>query len=399
MRATRAGRWLAFVAVLAVAAASVAHATTAQSSWSAPQRFPAKVSSGGVSCPTVSLCVGSGRNSYRSSGPSFLISSAPARGTSWHLEGSDRDLWGAAECPSAHLCVMIDELYYPSLWASRNPAKGIGSFRKVSAHAFDPGSPGSVGDVSCPTENFCADLVHGQNEEGSPVYVSDAPARPGSWKYRGGPAPGGSENLYDNAIVCVSAQLCLAYNTFADGRAVSVIENPAERQSRWVKMDVAPDNGDPSVIGGSCKSNGSCVFEEMTGAACVPSGACLLTTSYGRIIASTDPAAGASAWTRTRVYGTTLEPEDYWGLSDPVCFSTSLCYALGAQGDLLVSTDPFGADAASWVSTPIPGVPSGYNAGLDELSCPSEGVCFVMSANSRSRFYPSKITVGRIIAQ
>lgn len=160
------------------------------------------------------------------------------------------------------------------------------------------------------------------------------------------------------------------------------------RQSQWITVDVEPDADSSNLISGSCNRY-ACLGDQLTGGTCIAS-ACLLTTGYGRIITSTDPTGGAAAWTRTRIYGTTNANRGYWGLSDPVCFSTSLCYVLGARGDLLVSTDPFGSDPASWESVPLP-----HLGQLEQLDCPSARQCLVTSAKPSGR-PQTAITVGNI---
>lgn len=303
---------------------------------------------------------------------------------------------GGFECPSVNLCVASGfsrGSTTPGMWASRHPQTGLRSFRKVSANGFAPGiSLGSQGNVSCPSKTFCAAISHDGPVSRSPVFVSTNPARRGSWFSRSGPPPGYQGQL-DNSISCPSSQLCVAYTDFANPRDAAVLQNPTNRHSRWRSIDVDPDSTSDNVIGGSCNPKlQSCVIEEVTGAACVAPASCLLTTDYGRIITSTNAAAGPSAWTRTRIYGTTLRPEGYWGLSNPVCFSISLCYILGARGDLLASTNPF-SPTSSWSSVAVPHI--GGTSGLDGLHCPSEHLCFVTSATSSGR-QRDAITTGHI---
>jgi hypothetical protein len=70
------------------------------------------------------------------------------------------------------------------------------------------------------------------------------------------------------------------------------------------------------------------------------------------------------------------------GLYSPVCFSTQLCYALGTHGDIVVSTDPFAGDAATWRVFHVPNLGSGTT----DLECPSSRLCFALG-NNGSRNY------------
>ena len=128
----------------------------------------------------------------------------------------------------------------------------------------------------------------------------------------------------------------------------------------------------------------SCFAEQFTGGTCIAPTACLLTSGYGAVIVSADVLGGASTWTRTVVYGHGEHMRGIYQLQDPHCFSTSLCYAIGTQGDLLISTDPFGSDPASWEVFHVPGVKSSQYASADvQLSCADQNDCYVLYGTRR----------------
>lgn len=90
--------------------------------------------------------------------------------------------------------------------------------------------------------------------------------------------------------------------------------------------------------------------------------------STGDILTSTDPAAGANAWTKT-----TVDPEAF--ITAVSCPSTSLCVAtgqisaLGGAGQILTSTNPTGG-AGAWRRASI-----ASGGLLTAVSCPSVSLC------------------------
>ena len=183
-------------------------------------------------------------------------------------------------------------------------------------------------------------------------------------------------------IVCPSSLLCLAYATAASTETVAVLKEPANPRSRWTYANADPATG---VTNQYC-FRGGCWGEQFTGGTCIAPADCLLTTGYGAIVTSPSLETGASSWTRTVIYGSGTHRRGYYGLADPVCFSASLCYVLGAQGDLLASVAPFSSTPGTWVDIPIPKrtVPTDY-PGRRILSCPSAQVCFVLVDVGHSR--------------
>jgi hypothetical protein len=166
----------------------------------------------------------------------------------------------------------------------------------------------------------------------------------------------------------------------------------------WVTTDVDPQADSYNVIRGSCRPFAhsklmTCADEQITGAACAGPASCLLTTGYGAIITSTKAAGGASTWTRAVIYGAGHADRGYYGLSDPVCFSTGTCYILGARGDLLMSATPFDPDPGSWKTVHIPIRPGDALATLD---CPTISICYVFSPTN-TKLTSSRVAVGHVI--
>jgi len=91
---------------------------------------------------------------------------------------------------------------------------------------------------------------------------------------------------------------------------------------------------------------------------------CVATDGGTTILTSTDPAGGASTWTKTAT------PDDY-GLVLVTCPATTLCLAFDGFGRVLASTDPAGGGATWFLTTAGRIDPAGWDA----LSCPSTNLC------------------------
>ena len=371
---------LFFVTLVLVAALATMSAATGsgQASWSNPQPLPGKLSllQADIACPSARFCVGSGldfshaqtfsalaslgRAGKAGSGdpPSFVLSKSPSVGASWRFdERSDTGSWENFDCASVTLCVASkEEGAGATLYASRNPERGVHSFKQVAATENVQSGSGPV--VSCPTTNFCAEII--SDDEGAThlVRISRQPTIRGSWRRRSFPPPGAEGNR-DSAMACGSRQLCIAYATGGDTDDVAVLRNPVDLRSRWSTSDANPTAGDVGYYS----------REQFTAATCVGT-SCMLTTNYGAVVTAGQVESRGTKWTRTQVYGQTPTKLHYY-ISDPVCFSTTLCYALAPGSNLVVSTTPFSA-TPSWQTIEVPNVRQAV-----ELSCPSSHLCFV----------------------
>jgi WD40-like Beta Propeller Repeat len=192
----------------------------------------------------------------------------------------------------------------------------------------------------------------------------------------GGPQSPGTDQLQ---VVCASASLCVATNTFGE-----VLSSTSPTQGPW-----SPGTGasmeQGSAGGGSCPSVSLCVlvaggaiFTSTDPAAdswtMTPSGStsgllavdcpttslCVATTGQGQVDVSTDPAGGAASWSLEDVDGT----EAMYGIS---CPSTSECVAADIGGNLVTSTNPTGGPGAWSVRK--------TTTGLHYVSCPSASLC------------------------
>jgi WD40 repeat protein len=98
---------------------------------------------------------------------------------------------------------------------------------------------------------------------------------------------------------------------------------------------------------------------------CPSSTMCVASSFDGTIAGSTDPTAGAGAWSIAR-----LRPTPY-GFYAPLCPSTSQCWVTGYDGTVFASNDPAGGANAWTVSPTTPAFSSG--------SCPTSSLCVALS--------------------
>jgi hypothetical protein len=310
-----------------------------------------------LACPSDQLCMGVTANGR------LALSRQPSSGTSWHLSGKRRV--NSLSCPS-QVCLAglgRGNSFAFDLYASRHPEQGIRSFVRVAAS----GDFERADAITCPTSAFCAGLDALQN-----AWFSRSPSQPGSWHRR--PGPRNRLSIEYRRVVCPSSSVCLAYATSAFTERVAVIREPANPRSRWTFTNADPAT---AVTNKYCFQRG-CFGEQVTGGTCVAPAACLLTTGYGAIVTSLNIEADPSSWTRTVIYGSGIHRPGYYGLSDPACFSGSLCYVLGTRGDLLVSTAPFSANPGAWQDFPFGQGRVPTHRGRQTLSCPSVQTCFVL---------------------
>ena len=119
-------------------------------------------------------------------------------------------------------------------------------------------------------------------------------------------------------------------------------------------------------------------FEEparLTGVSCPSDSFCAATDSYGNVVTSTEPMAGAPAWSLT-----SAKPTDTAnGFTDISCTSGSFCAAVDMDGSVWTSTDPTGGPE-SWSYVHIEGEVEEWT-GARAVSCPSINLCIAVSGN------------------
>ena len=310
------------IAFLASLAASPGPATAAN--WTLRQLPPAFVDESstdeepipvsellnGISCPTESLCVAVG------AGDTLAFSQAPTGGrSSWHVV---------------------------------NPPFPVGpGITCVEGEPHCPTPGGRLQAVSCASQSLCVAVTH----EGF-IYVSTEPTGgAAAWSPTVVNEPGGHGATHLSSVSCPTPSFCAAVSAAQSGipgGKVLTSTNPASGQWQVTQLD------------------GSLDFQ---GISCGTPSLCVAVAREGRIVVSTNPTGGASAWTEV---GTPGGAGDVGGVD---CVETFLCAAGNAGGNILSSTAPAGG-AATW---------SEANAGgsvlITGVSCPTASRCVAVDNN------------------
>jgi hypothetical protein len=114
--------------------------------------------------------------------------------------------------------------------------------------------------------------------------------------------------------------------------------------------------------------------ETIFGMHCEPSGFCVGVGQEGVVIQSTQPTAGAGAWTVGHVTPTENLRANLRGIS---CPSATLCVAVDFSGGVWTTTDP-GAGAASWTPTRLP-----KSKSLFGVVCQTTSQCVVVGSGGQ----------------
>jgi hypothetical protein len=209
-------------------------------------------------------------------------------------------------CPSAKMCIVVGELN--KIVSSTNPTGGPSTWH-----------------VTRPTGEAATDC----HEHWVP------PCRdPNGRRIRG--------------VSCPSATLCIAVT--GEGYVYSST-NPTGSSEDWQVADIDSNGRDTHLLGISCPTVSLCVAVSGEG------------YTSGKILTSTNPTGGATAWTVTQLD----ESLDLRGVS---CGTPTLCVAVAQQGRLLVSGNPTGG-ASAWTELGTPG----GTGNLQAVSCAATGLC------------------------
>src|SRR5580704_8864875 len=174
----------------------------------------------------------------------------------------------------------------------------------------------------------------------------------------------GSDGL--SLISCPSSSLCVAADSSGN---VLTSTNPAGGANTWSLAHV-DDN-----TSGACGGSNAC----FQGISCPSASFCAGVDSAGYVFTTTDPAAGAAAWSSAKISG----EHDLTAVS---CPSASLCVAVDNEGNVITSTSPT-SGASAWhaeridegpcpaVSCDVIGQHAPPERTLDTISCPSVSLC------------------------
>lgn len=216
--------------------------------------------------------------------------------------------------------------------------------------------------ISCRSASFCVAV----GELGKVVSSTDPTGGPSAWhqtipmgaantdchEYWNPPCTDPSDRTV-RAVSCPSVQLCVA--VVGEGYIYSST-NPTGPGGAWQVADIDGTGRDTHLLDVSCPTTSLCVAvsgERQTS---------------GKVLTSTDPTGGATAWKETQLD----ESLDLRGVS---CGTPTLCVAVARHGRLLVSTNPTGGPE-DWRELGTPGGP-GH---LQGVSCAATVLCVAGNA-------------------
>ncbi|HET6998753.1 MAG TPA: hypothetical protein VFI03_09195 [Solirubrobacterales bacterium] len=313
----------------------------------------------GVSCPTASLCVAVGNRG------TIVTSGQPDGGAhGWRSETvtpgvyvgtaagePDRTSPGtfeAVSCPTAGMCAAVT--YAGDFYATGDPAGGASTWR--AADLDGDGDDVRLKSISCPTPAFCVAVAArgfgalDANGGGKIVAIRDplsASISPVQVQL--------DESLDLQAVSCASLELCIAVAN--QGRIV-ISTNPGATTPGWKEIGTPGGPGDLEAVD------------------CPDPNLCLAGNARGNVLSSIDAHTGAPRWREANT-----------GPSVPItgisCPTVSRCAAVDNNGNVSVSTNPTGP-VGSWSATNLIPFPSAGSQGLPfnaffGVSCPSVDFC------------------------
>jgi len=375
MRGIPAKRMLAACALTLIALLAVSAGSAAASSWTLRRLPPIEhverepgewITSwpnlNGVSCPTQSLCVTVG------SEHTLAFSQAPTGGTSgWRVvnptagpskncaeeEPPCYELGGrlqAISCASQNFCVAVT--YEGFIYVSTEPTGGSGAW--VPTLINEPGGHGAthLSAVSCPAPSLCVAVSGGSTNSGKVLTSTDPTS--GNWQ-----ATQLDSSLDLRGVSCGTPSLCVAV---ARGGRLLISNNPTGGAAAW--RSVGSPGGPGDLEGVSCISTTLCAAGNLT----------------GNVLTSTNPAGGGGGWSETKAGGSS----QITGLS---CPTASDCVAVDNNGDVLASADPTGGPGSWHFENLVPfGEPAEFEApgnALFAVSCASVSLCAAIGTEGR----------------
>jgi hypothetical protein len=323
------------IGCLAVSASVAAAAPSL--SWSAPMEADGAHKPTGISCPSATLCV------VVDDGGRAVIGARASTGNGWSwspfaIDGG-RPL-RSISCPSTALCVAVDG--EGRALVGVDPSVGAGSWSPVTIDGTTPFT-----SISCPSNTFCV-AVDEQGQELSST--RPAVALPSAWS-----APSTIASAPLVAVSCASSALCAAI----DGKGHAVLSaNPTGGAGAWYPRPI-----DPTL--------------ELTAISCFAGSSCVTVDKAGSVFASANAAAALGSVTGSGATWTSTALDAFGSPSAVSCAAIGLCLTADEAGYVLASDDPTAAPP-EWSARGIdPAVP------LAGVSCTSEGFCAAVDTSGR----------------
>ena len=246
-------------------------------------------------------------------------------------------------CPSASFCAAVGGA---AVYVSRDPGARA---PRWDSHTI---SGANMQSISCPSRSLCLGLSFTGR-----LYASTDPAatHPSRRAER-------AQDAYFDALTCASTSLCVAVDALGE---VSTSTNAGAASDHWTTTHI-----DFATIPSVCTDPASeqkfpcSAPAALTAVACPSRSFCIAVDQAGNALTSTNPSAGAGAWTSVPIDSTQTD------LNSVSCASVSLCVAADNRGHVLAATHPNSAGA----SRPAL-VDPGDSGGLSTLSCTRISFC------------------------
>jgi hypothetical protein len=330
---------------------------------------------------------------------------------------SDQAGLSGVSCPSESLCVGVGG--YDTVVSSRSPTGGAGTWHVVTPAAptgqgacreenaagetVSCGLSAALEAISCASESLCVAV----SNEGFAYVSTDPTGGASAWSTSDlNEASGGDTHL--NSVSCPSTSLCVAvsggYSRLGPaGGRISTTTDPTSGHWQSTQLDSSLDLksvscGSPSLCAAVAEDGRIVVSTDPTGGPSawrevgVPAGArefgavgcaatlCTAGDDGGNLLTSTEPGLPGAGWTTTNGGGSVLVT----GVS---CASATRCAAVDNNGDVITSTDPGGGSGSWHFENLVPfhqtGLEGEAKNALFGVSCGSPSFCVLVGSESR----------------
>jgi hypothetical protein len=303
-------------------------------SWSGPLEVDSGHKPTGISCPSATLCVAideAGR---------ALIGTRPASSGAWSWSPFAIDggrALRAISCPSTALCVAVDD--EGRALVGVDPSVGPGSWSAVPIDGTTP-----LRSVSCASNTLCVAV----DEQGE-VLSSSKPAQPSAWS---APVKIATSLV---SVSCASSELCVAVDEAGNALLSTA---PTGGAGAWHARPI------DSTLG-------------LTAISCFASDSCVAVDGDGGVFASANAAAtiGAGPGSGATWSSTVLDSVGKPGAIS--CAAVGLCLAADDAGYVFASDNSTVAPP-EWLARNLDSTTA-----LAGVSCTSEGLCAAIDANGR----------------
>ena len=239
----------------------------------------------------------------------------------------------AVACPSADLCVAVDDAGH--VLSSGDPSGGAGKWRRN-----DVDGRTALTAVSCPSRSLCV----AADAAGDVVTSTDPGSLRPAWKVThvdsslAEPSPyGGGPDLLQG-VSCPTVSLCVAVDSVGN---VIYSRDPTGGASAWA-LAHADGNSDPDCTGIALTCQAALI-----GVACPTASLCAAVDFAGNILQTMAPASSLP-WTSRPA---SAAPTSLWGLS---CPTATLCATVDGDGGSVISWNPARGSVPTSTRLPAP---------------------------------------------